>query len=208
MKPSEFCYEFEISDNDQERISGRICLDDPVKDDEELVYRAGCCELDSGQNVELNLTHSAATAGFIYTHECELTPGFFEIVGLEPDIDWDGIKRITLPGQLVMGAERTRLIGRGVRDTLKAPCLREMMEGGSQENVVAISVLREGIKYQIADAILDTYGYFCDEVLTDAHHTLDETVSSYRRRVLISLFKDDDLTGDQRELVLFRLPDP
>ena len=60
-------------------------------------------------------------------------------------------------------------------------------------------IAREGLKYQVAEALYDNYGYFCDEIVLDAHHVFDSSVPVYNRTVELTLFKDKDLDHTQKE---------
>jgi hypothetical protein len=60
-------------------------------------------------------------------------------------------------------------------------------------------VVREGLKYQVADALFKNRGYYCDEIVLDAHHVFDSTVPVYNCSVEITLFKDKDLEPKQKE---------
>jgi hypothetical protein len=64
---------------------------------------------------------------------------------------------------------------------------------------VNIDIAREGLKYQVSEAIFDNYGYYCDEIVLDAHHVFDNTVPVYNRKVEMTLFKDKDLDQHQHE---------
>lgn len=64
-----------------------------------------------------------------------------------------------------MGADRTELAGQAVADTLLSPALQASITGHAQDELLVLAVLREGGKYQIGDALLAHYGYYCDEAL-------------------------------------------
>lgn len=201
MTTSDFEYSIDFDEPGKGRLRGSLHLEKPYPASGEAACRHGRIKLDSGAEIEINLTHSAATAAFIYTQEHEVTPEFFKILGLPSDHDYKGVTRLMLPGQLVLGADRTPLVARGVVDTLSSPPVKELMKDLTSRNIVTIPVLREGIKYRIADALCERYGYYCDEVITDAHHTFDDSVSTYLRSVKITLFKDDDISDQQRRSI-------
>lgn len=201
MTGSDFEYSFDFDEPGKGWLRGHLFLEKPYSASSGTACRSGRIELDSGAGIEIALVHSAATSAFIYTREHEVTPDFFEILGLPTGHGYTGVTRLVLPGQLVLGAERTQLVARGVKDALSSPCVMELMKDLARENIITIPVLREGIKYQVAEALYEQYGYYCDEVITDAHHTFDDSVSTYFRRVRISLFKDGDISDQQRRRV-------
>jgi hypothetical protein len=55
------------------------------------------------------------------------------------------------------------------------------------------------LKYQVAEALHDNHGYYCDEIVLDAHHVFDSSVPVYKRKVELTLFKDKDLDKTQKE---------
>ena len=60
-------------------------------------------------------------------------------------------------------------------------------------------IAREGLKYQVAEAIFENFGLYCDEIVLDAHHVFDSSVPVYNRKVEMTLFKDKDLDAHQRQ---------
>jgi hypothetical protein len=55
------------------------------------------------------------------------------------------------------------------------------------------------LKYHVADSIFSNFGYYCDEIVLDAHHVFDSSVPVYNRTVELTLFKDKDLDQQQKE---------
>jgi hypothetical protein len=98
-----------------------------------------------------------------------------------------------------MGSDRTALIGKAVDDLIASPVLNKIMEDRTQQNVAVFPIAREGLKYQVAEAIYKNYGFFCDEILLDAHHVFDSSVPVYNRKVELGIFKDKDLDKEQKE---------
>ena len=123
-----------------------------------------------------------------------------ELTGLSP-ADTVGLKNLRLPGQLCMGSERTALIGKAVDDLIGSPPLKNVITSRKQQNMAIFPIAREGLKYQVAEAIFSNYGYFCDEILLDAHHVFDSSVPVYNRKVELGIFKDKDLDKVQKEKI-------
>jgi hypothetical protein len=154
--------------------------------------------LDSGRSLDLTLVHSPSTAGFMYLWRAQPQPHLLEIIGLNPQDLPRG--EMLLPGQVLLGPARTELTGLAVRDALLSPGLQTTIAGHAQDELLVLPVLREGGKYQIGDALLAHYGYYCDEALVDSHHVYDEGVSGYKRRVETTILKDKDIPeGKRRE---------
>lgn len=192
-------YPFQFSDDAHEHIQGTLSLDDllPLATPEDHSFRSGNLTLDDGRSIALELTHSPATAGFMYLHRMRPEPHLLEILGLADTPA--GAEEVWLPGQVILGAPRAQLIGTAIRSSLLSPAMRAVMSGTSQDAVVILPVLREGAKYQVAEALYDNYGYYCDEALLDSHHVFDPTVPRYSRRVETTILKDQDISPRQRE---------
>lgn len=121
-----------------------------------------------------------------------------EFVGLSKE-DVKHVNRLQLPGQLCLGADRTRLIGEAMSDLFSAPALDPVINASGQQKLAVFPIAREGLKYQVADAISRNFGFYCDEIVLDAHHVFDSSVPVYNRKVEMTLFKDKDLDKQQRE---------
>jgi len=67
--------------------------------------------------------------------------------------------------------------------------------------MVTIPILREGTKYGISDALFKSVGYLSHEVVADVHHVQDQTAIPLKRKAEVALFKDTDLTKNEREKV-------
>jgi hypothetical protein len=76
---------------------------------------------------------------------------------------------------------------------------RQTIAVNNQQNLAIFPIAREGLKYQVAEALYHNYGFYCDEIVLDAHHVFDRSVPVYNRKVEIPLFKDSDLDRPQRE---------
>ncbi len=161
-------------------------------------YRMGKLSVEGGSSLDMVLYHTPATSAFIYTHEHPQDPNLMELIGLEAG-ETAGLETLRLPGQLVMGAERSKIMGQAMNDLVGGPALRSSIPLYEQQNIAIFPIAREGLKYQVADAIYENYGYYCDEVLLDAHHVFDSTVPVYNRKVEMTLFKDKDLDIQQHE---------
>lgn len=163
-------------------------------------YRPGRIQLEDGSGLDLVLYHNDSTASFIYLREGKVDPNLLEIIGLSPETA-QGRSSIRLPGQLCMGSDRSNLIGRAIRDVISAPVFHAMGQKGSQQEIAVFPIAREGLKYQVAEALFDNFGFYVDEILLDAHHVFDSSVPVYNRKVELGLFKDKDLEKDQREKI-------
>ena len=100
-----------------------------------------------------------------------------------------------------MGAGRANLMWKAMQDIFNAPPLRKTITSFKQENLAVFPIAREGLKYQVPEAIYETYGYYTDEVVLDAHHVFDSSVPVYNRKVEMTIFKDKDLNQPQHDNV-------
>jgi hypothetical protein len=202
MKP--FIYPFSFSEGESHKVEGELSLEEPLpyqdKSGGSGFYRPGKLELDNGSHLDLVLYHNPATSAFMYLRKSPLDARLLDIVGLPPE-EIANISGLTLPGQLCLGSDRTRLIGEAYKDLFASPALQQTITSFSQQNLAIFPIAREGLKYQVAEAIFDNYGYYCDEIVLDAHHVFDSSVPVYNRKVELTLFKDKDLDKQQRENV-------
>lgn len=113
-------------------------------------------------------------------------------------LEWRGG---VLPGQFLLGSERTRVVMEGVRDCLGSPAFARLFSEYGAGEVVAFPILREGMKYGLAEAVREVGGRFCDEIVVDAHHVEDLSVPGLGRRMELTAFKDKDLSVAEREAV-------
>lgn len=199
---SEFILPFDFSENDPGQSSGQLLLNEPlpypIGQQGSGFYRPGRMVLTRSTAIDLVLYHTPATAEFIYTHPTEANPHLLELVGLSP-AEIQSIQHLTLPGQLVMGSQRAHLISRAIQNLIASPVFHPLFASQSQSNMAVFPIAREGLKYQVAEAIYHNYGYLCDEVILDAHHVFDSSVPVYNRKVEMTLFKDKDLDKIQHE---------
>lgn len=197
-----FNHSYQFSEEDQTQINGNLILEKPLPyqapPDGSGFFRTSRITLSPEINLELVFYHNPATASFIYLQDKYCNRNAFEIMGLSPkEIEEHG--EITLPGQLCMGAKRTKLIGKAMQSIFAAPPLQQTILNHQQHNLAVFPIAREGLKYQVSEAIFDNYGYYCDEIVLDAHHVFDSNVPVYNRKVEMTLFKDKDLDKHQHE---------
>lgn len=195
-----FDYPFTFTEDAVHQTEGSLKLENPLPYPNEGsgFYRPGRLFLKDNGSLEIVLYHNPATAKFIYLRQGPPDRHLFEVVGLDPHLA-DGFSQITLPGQLCLGAERTRLIGDAINWIFRSPTFAPIFENYTQENLAVFPIAREGLKYQVADAIFDNHGFYCDEIVLDAHHVFDSSVPIYNRTVEMTLFKDKDLEPVQKE---------
>jgi len=196
-----FTYPFAFSEDNSHQVKGHLALEQPLPFSNSRgsgFYRPGKVALEGCPDLDLVLYHSQAISTFIYIRECQADANLLEIVGL-PDDEITQISSLHLPGQLCLGSERSSLIGRGIKDIIGAPPLKPTVITHKQQNLAIFPIAREGLKYQVAEAIFENHGYYCDEIVLDAHHVFDSSVPVYNRKVEMTLFKDKDLDKTQKE---------
>lgn len=194
-----FTHPIDYADDAHGRILGELSLENAPRGVAagDTIYRSGRLALESGQQLDLVLTHSPATAGFMYLHQMPAAPHLFELLDLP--MPAPAPAQLALPGQLILGAPRAKLVGPAIRDAMSSPQIRAAIDACTQDEVVILPVLREGAKFQMAEALFDTAGYYCDEAILDSHHVFDPTVPRYHRRVETTILKDQDISPRQRE---------
>ena len=199
---SQFSYPFVFPEDDASQVKGTLELDQPLPFHYNSrgggFYRPGRIKLEGCDDLDLVLYHSEAISKFIYLRDGHLDPNLLEIIGLS-QAEIGKITSLALPGQLCLGSERTQMIGQAIKDIFGSPTLTPTITSHNQQNLAIFPIAREGLKYQVADALFDSYGYYCDEIILDAHHVFDSTVPVYNRKVEMTLFKDKDLDQLQRE---------
>lgn len=197
-----YIYPIAFNEGNNSRITGTLTLDEPLSyslnTQESGFYRPARIHLEECGELDIVLYHNPATAAFIYLRTVPTDARLLELLGLTEE-EISAITRMTLPGQLCMGSDRSRLIERATRMIFAAPSLRPTIAERHQQNMAIFPIAREGLKYQIAEAIFENYGYYCDEVLLDAHHVFDSSVPVYQRKVELGIFKDKDLDKQQHE---------
>lgn len=200
---TDFTYPFKFTEDDRTFIEGSLILEKPLpyktkKPEGSGFYRPGKISLGDVTNLELVFYHTPATARFIYIEKKKHEPRLMEFIGISPE-ELEGMETLSLPGQVWMGAGRANLMWKAMQDIFNAPPLRETITSNRQENLAIFPIAREGLKYQVPEAIYETYGYFTDEVILDAHHVFDSSVPVYNRKVEMTLFKDKDLNQPQHD---------
>ena len=197
-----FTYPFHFTEDDQSQINGDLILEKPLPYQSQShgsgFYRPGQIVLSADIHLDLVFYHNPATASFIYLQEEGLAANALEIIGLNTE-EIAQCGQLAFPGQLCMGAQRTGLIGRAMQTIFAAAPLKEVVLSGQQHNLAIFPIAREGLKYQVSEAIFENYAYYCDEIVLDAHHVFDNTVPVYNRKVEMTLFKDKDLDQKQHE---------
>lgn len=161
-------------------------------------YRLGKLSIEGGEHLDLVLYHNPATTDFIYLRETQPDLNLLNLVGIEPG-EVSHLAKLVLPGQLCMGSERSYLIAKAIRYAIGSPALYPTLTRHQQHNLAVFPIAREGLKYQVTEAIYNTCGLYCDEIVLDAHHVFDSSVPIFNRSVEFSLFKDKDLDHQQKE---------
>ncbi len=198
---SHFIYPFSFDDDTPNKIQGSLELSEPLPYQNQTgggFFRTGRLQVNEIPPLEIVFYHNAATAQFIYMRDSILDANLMEIIGLDQGSVYRS-GRQKLPGQLCLGADRVNLIGLAIQNIFSAPPLASTVPQYGQHNLAVFPIAREGLKYQVAEAIYSNYGYFCDEVVLDAHHVFDSSVPVYNRTVELTLFKDKDLDHAQKE---------
>lgn len=195
-------YPFSFLEDSNNQTTGILDLDEPVfyaaPSGNNPSYRLGAIHLEDNKKLDIVLYHNEATEKFIYGRQCQVDQHVLDIIGVDPKLA-EGLRLIQLPGQLCLGSERTTLIGDAIKVLFKSPVFQSTFDKYDQENVAVFPIAREGLKYQVIDAIFENYGYYCDEIVLDAHHVFDSSVPVYNRTVELTLFKDKDLDLQQKE---------
>ena len=201
---SSYRYPFYFNEGVASQINGSVELNDsvsyPIAQKENGLYREGKITLTNGKKLDLVAYHNSSTENFIYLRQSAIDQNLLNLIGIENPIP-RSIKKLTLPGQLCLGSDRTNLIGAAVREIFKSPLFSSVFEKQAQQNVAVFPIAREGLKYQVADAIFANFGFYCDEIILDAHHVFDSSVPIYNRSVEMTIFKDKDLDLHQKEEV-------
>lgn len=197
-----FKYPFNFTEDPANPVKGTLELDEPLpyrsKSQGGGFYRPARIMLEHGPKLEIVLYDCDAIGKFIYLRESPLDTHLLNLLGLKAD-EFQKVDHLTLPGQLCMGSDRTRLIGEALQYMIGTPALKPTITSRTQQNMAIFPIAREGLKYQVAEAIFENFGYYCDEILLDAHHVFDTSVPVYNRKVELGLFKDKDLDHEEHE---------
>lgn len=198
---SHFDYPFTFSEDATHKIEGSLELEEPLPYQHNAgggFFRTGKLKIKGSRPLEIVLYHNEATSKFIYMRDCTPDSNLLDIIGADNG-DANLKKPQQLPGQLCLGSDRAQLIGNAVLEIIGAVPLSSTFLRYKQQNLAVFPIAREGLKYQVAEAIYSNYGYFCDEIVLDAHHVFDSSVPVYNRTVELTLFKDKDLDQTQKE---------
>lgn len=191
-----FTFPFEFSPTTQENLKGALTLS-PAKKGKKTAVRKGSIE-SKETDLPVFFYSNRATQKFIYLHPGRLTRPLAKLL----DVKMSGsTAKMNLPGQLVLGGEREKLVAEAVHGVLATAELKRTIQQYDQNEIAVLPILREGVKYGIAGGLFSNFHYYCDEIVVDAHHVVDTTVSGYGRRVDITAFKDADLTDEQRSKI-------
>ena len=182
-----FTHKFEVVD-----LVCQLSLNAPIPDTMGA-HRTGHIALDNGRTMQLIFRHSQSTAALLYLHETQPNDEWYSLVGLPSAAP----SQQTVPGQLVLGTTRAELVARGVRDIFHTEHLRESLKNLPQSQIAIVPVLREGLKYGLADALHSVCGFYCNELPIEAH----ADAATIARRVEITQFKDQDLTNAHRSRI-------
>jgi hypothetical protein len=190
-----FSYPFEFADS-QDQIKGNLCL--------QSLLPALCSVRFGTVSVRdrchaIVLTHSRATSDFIYLKQICPTAQFLDLFDLSFDKKLPDF--LMVPGQLLFGFERGEVVRHAILDLLRSEACADVAQTYGQDEMIVVPILREGIKYHIAEGIYQIYGHYCNEVVTDPHHVLDQSVPIYGRNVELTIFKDRDLSPAQKKKV-------
>jgi hypothetical protein len=197
-----FSLPFTFPDISTHPVQGCLDLDEPLpclqETDGSGFYRTGRVEVSGGANLDLVLYNNRATARFIYLRKSAIDLNLLSFIGIAAD-EVSGLTSIVLPGQLCMGSERSALIAEAIHLLVGSPILQPTFEHYSQQNLAVFPIAREGLKYNVAEAIFGNYGLYCDEIVLDAHHVFNSSIPVLNRSVEFTLFKDKDLDQQQKE---------
>jgi hypothetical protein len=198
---SHFNYPFAFLEDTNHKVEGSLELTEPLPCDHKSgggFFRTGKLSVNDCHPLQIVLYHNDATSKFIYLHDNGLDENLMDIIGVKSATPFSTIPQ-KLPGQLCLGSDRAKLIGNAVSEIIGALPLAATFEQYKQQNLAVFPIAREGLKYQVTEAIYSNYGYYCDEVVLDAHHVFDSSVPVYNRTVELTLFKDKDLDQTQKE---------
>lgn len=134
----------------------------------------------------------------IYLSKKLVSNDFVKLIGLPKKLVGE---QITIPGQLILGSERSYLFSQAIKDYFKTKYISNTLKKYSSDEVVAVPILREGIKYGISDALFISQGFLSHEIIVDVHHVSNPSSIPFKRKAEIALFKDADLTETERKRV-------
>lgn len=195
-------YPFFFQGQGEADISGMLTLASPERygpvSKHAMALRRGELTLEQGKSLEVILYHNPSTEAFFYLSDVSLTNQLRQMLNLPAELSGQQ-STLRLPGQLVLGSRRTRLVHRAMRDIFTAKSWEKQITTADLDELVVFPIVREGVKFGISEAISDQYNWIVEEVLVDAHHVYDSEVPGYGRRTKIAVFKDNDLNEHQRQ---------
>ena len=199
---SPFNFPFSFQEFPTHPVQGCLDLDEPLPyldhNGGSGFYRPGRISVTGATHLELVLYDNQATARFIYLRSCPVDLNLLDLIGIKEN-EVAGLSTLVLPGQLCMGSERSTVIAEAIHYLIGAPALQPTFSAFRQQNLAVFPIAREGLKYNLAEAIYGNYGLYCDEIVLDAHHVFDSSVPVFNRSVEFTLFKDKDLDRQQKE---------
>jgi hypothetical protein len=196
-----FHYSFNLTTESTERLEGILHLKIPIisqDSSEDFSYRSGKIEL-GNKSVELVLVHSTASANLVYLYRAKLNQQFINLLDLNQKVEVGD--ELVLPGQLLLGAARTKVMGEGTKDIVRTPLLTKIFHENPPDKIAVFPIFREGIRYQVVEALYAVYANYYNEIMIDAHHISDKTIPGYNRRVGSVKFFDRDVTDEQMDKV-------
>jgi hypothetical protein len=197
-----FNFPFEFTEDINNPIKGNLQFDDPIEYTHSIgakgFYRSAKLVVKGSPPLDLLFYSNPASSRFIYLGDQLIDKSLLQIIGLEENLIEKNSKRI-LPGQLFLGSQRTSIIGDAMHHLFGAHPFSSVLARYDQSNLAVFPIAREGLKYQVAEALNSSYGFYCDEIVLDAHHVFDSSVPVYNRTVELTLFKDKDLDKQQKE---------
>jgi hypothetical protein len=196
-----FIFPFSFSEVSMQPVKGWVELEKPLPytiSEGSGFYRLGKLSIEGGGHLDLVLYHNRATTNFIYLRESPLDLNLLDLIGIRSS-EVSHLSKLVLPGQLCMGSDRSYLIAQAILYAIGAPVLYPTWTCHKQHNLAVFPIAREGLKYQVTEAIYKISGLYCDEIVLDAHHVFDSSIPIFNRSVEFSLFKDKDLDHQQKE---------
>ncbi len=196
---SQFKFPFVFTEDESHTITGSLELENPLPYQHHTgsgFFRPGRLIINDAPQLDIVLYHNEFTSKFIYLREFSPDANLLDLIGIDSPAPTADQK---MPGQLCLGSERAQLIGNAVSSIIGAAPLESSIKNYHQQSLAVFPIAREGLKYQVTEAIYSNYGYFCDEVVLDAHHVFDSSVPVYNRTVELTLFKDKDLDQTQKK---------
>ncbi len=189
-----FTFEFHSTPSSKETLQSKLILESPNLN-QETSTRIGKILIEK-KEIEITLYSNSATQRFMYLRDTLLTPTLAQLTGMTKTA-----KSIKLPGQLILGGERSQCLNEAMTGIFGTIEMKNLINTFEQTEIALLPILREGVKYNLAEALFSNHSFYSDEVVVDAHHVSDSSVDGYGRRVDITMFKDVDMTEDERKKI-------